>query len=124
MALFRVYYIQKQKLSLANSQEEVKIDTDNADRIISGVETILAALFKALTMILVDQQIQSVCSAIDAGSHDAALMTKYNHALTVDGSIAACAQLICLFLCTNGAFEGRLHKVANSISACRAFCQL
>ena len=119
MALFRVYYMQKQKLALANTQEEYKIDKDKAIGIISGVETIIAALFKALTMTLVDQQMQSVCQAIEAGNHDDTLLTKYNQVLTVDGSIAACTQLICLFLCTNGAFEGRFHKVANSISACR-----
>ena len=111
-------------MTLAASPEEYKIDTDNVTRVISSVETILAALLNALTATLVGKQMMSVCTAIDSGNHDDALLMKYNQVLTVDGSIAACTQLICLFLCTNGTYDGRLHTVASSINDCNAFCQL
>ena len=123
-ALIMVHYIQKQKIEMADAHEEQKIDKDDILLIIKGVETILAQLFKALTKTLIDQQMQSISQAIGGGNQDGNLLTKYNQVLTANGSLAACTQLISIFLCTNGAFEGCLHTISASLSACSAFCQL
>ena len=75
------------------------------------MEVVLSTAFKAITTILVDQQLKAIREALTADGQDAALQTKINAVLTADGSLAACAQLICLSLCNRNALEGYDSKI-------------
>ena len=90
---------------------------------LESLEALLATLFRAASSVLITYQLKAMIQAI-SDNQDADLMSKYDSVLTVEGSLAASVQLLCLFLCTQGVLEGRLHLVTAALSSCTEFCQI
>ena len=66
---------------------------------LESLEALLATLFRAASSVLITYQLKAMIQAI-SDNQDADLMSKYDSVLTVEGSLAASVQLLCLFLCT------------------------